>query len=144
MLGLALRRLPYLVQNIVPQHKDVREFSRKSNRCAFPPLGEASRNSHFLFHIVAFFDKFGASHHVILTHSRYQGVSMPRTIHGVVLYDTKEVAQEVDREPRTIQRWIREGKLKAAKHGSEYLISKTELEEFMKNLLQPSSSSGTN
>ncbi len=62
---------------------------------------------------------------------------MPQHINGIVVFATDEAAERLRRKPRTIQRWIREGKLPATKYGNEYLITEADLESFVKRVFEP-------
>lgn len=42
-----------------------------------------------------------------------------------------EAARRVGRNPETIRRWIREGKLQAAKVGTQHVIDEARLDDFM-------------
>ena len=42
-----------------------------------------------------------------------------------------EAARRVNRNPETVRRWIREGKLRASKVGTQHVIDENELEEFL-------------
>lgn len=49
-----------------------------------------------------------------------------------VLYSTDEVAAFMNVTPRTVQRWIREGKLPAVVVGSTYRVKREDLQAFVK------------
>ena len=49
-----------------------------------------------------------------------------------VLYSTDEVAAFMGVTPRTVQRWIREGKLPAVVVGGTYRVKREELQAFVK------------
>jgi len=55
-----------------------------------------------------------------------------RTIFGIVVYTVKEVAQELNKSPSTIRRYIYDGQLGAIQVGRDYLIPEKELFEFLK------------
>lgn len=40
---------------------------------------------------------------------------------------TRELANDVDRKPQTVQKWIREGYIKAVRLGHEYRIAKADV-----------------
>lgn len=55
-------------------------------------------------------------------------------------YTVEEVAKKLDRNPETIRRWIRNGKLKATKHSRKkgFTISEDELDTFKINYMDSS------
>ncbi len=67
---------------------------------------------------------------------------MPREIQGINFLDTKEISKQLGRTPRTVQFWIREGRLKAKKFGREYLVPQDDLDSFMKENIVPTSNFG--
>lgn len=42
-----------------------------------------------------------------------------------------EIAQRLDVHPRTVTRWIQDGKLVAYKFGNEYRIAESDLKDFL-------------
>ncbi|MGQ0668813.1 MAG: helix-turn-helix domain-containing protein [Actinomycetota bacterium] len=42
-----------------------------------------------------------------------------------------EAARRVGRDPETVRRWIRSGKLRSRKVGTQHLVDEGDLEEFM-------------
>lgn len=62
---------------------------------------------------------------------------MPRVIQDIVYLDTKEISDQVKRDPRTIHRWIRSGKLKATKLNGEYLVSQQDWDNYTRAILVP-------
>lgn len=42
-----------------------------------------------------------------------------------------EAARRVGRDPETVRRWIRSGKLRSQKVGTQHLVDEGDLEEFM-------------
>lgn len=51
-----------------------------------------------------------------------------------LVFTVEEVAEILGMHPESIRRWIQRGKLKAAKTGKQYLISRVDLQVFWKNL----------
>lgn len=49
------------------------------------------------------------------------------------LYTPQEIADSLKVDLRTVYRWIREGKLAALKAGSQWRITETALESFLKD-----------
>ncbi|HEX2035013.1 MAG TPA: helix-turn-helix domain-containing protein [Chloroflexota bacterium] len=49
------------------------------------------------------------------------------------MYDTVEVATFMGVTPRTVQRWIREGRLPAVIVGSTYRVKREDLQGFVKS-----------
>jgi excisionase family DNA binding protein len=47
------------------------------------------------------------------------------------LYTTEQVSDLLAVEQATVQMWVRDGKLKAAKIGARYLISQADLDAFL-------------
>ena len=48
-----------------------------------------------------------------------------------IFYTTRQVAESLNKHIKTVQRWIREGRLNAVKKNGTYYIEKVELEEFL-------------
>lgn len=57
---------------------------------------------------------------------------MPRTVGNLVVYDLPEVAEMLRLHLDTLRRYIREGRLRAAKAGKTYLVTEENLQEFLK------------
>ena len=57
---------------------------------------------------------------------------MPRTVGSLVVYDLPEVAEMLRLHLDTLRRYIREGRLRAAKAGKTYLVTDENLQEFLK------------
>ena len=55
-------------------------------------------------------------------------------LEGKTVFTVEEAANICDVHPETVRRWIRADKLKAAKIGTEYRISRAELEEAWRNM----------
>lgn len=49
------------------------------------------------------------------------------------LYTIKEVAEELDLNPQTVQRFVREGRMKSIRVGRVYRIKEAHLDEFIKD-----------
>ncbi len=47
------------------------------------------------------------------------------------VYDLKELAELLKMNIRTLQKYVREGKLKASKVGTHYIITEESLKEFL-------------
>jgi excisionase family DNA binding protein len=47
------------------------------------------------------------------------------------MYTVPQAAQRAGRDPETIRRWIRSGKLRARKVGTQHVIEDEDLEEFL-------------
>ena len=59
-------------------------------------------------------------------------VILPEATPVGVLYTTDEVAQLMKTTRRTVQRWIREGKLKAVEVGGQYRVKQEVLVNFQR------------
>jgi excisionase family DNA binding protein len=59
-------------------------------------------------------------------------VILPESTAVGVLYTTDEVAQLMKTTRRTVQRWIREGKLKAIEVGGQYRVRQEALAAFQR------------
>jgi excisionase family DNA binding protein len=57
---------------------------------------------------------------------------LPESTDVGVLYTTDEVAQLMKTTRRTVQRWIREGKLQAVEVGGQYRVKQDALVAFQK------------
>ena len=63
---------------------------------------------------------------------RFTGLQDPQ--HVVVCYyvmTIAEAARVVGRDPETIRRWVRSGKLKSQKVGTQHVIEERDLDEFL-------------
>jgi excisionase family DNA binding protein len=58
---------------------------------------------------------------------------LPESTAVGVLYTTDEVAQLMKTTRRTVQRWIREGKLQAVQVGGQYRVKQDALVAFQRN-----------
>ena len=63
---------------------------------------------------------------------RRKQVILPESTPVGVLYTTDEVAQLMKTTRRTVQRWIREGKLKAVEVGGQYRVKQEALVAFQR------------
>jgi len=59
-------------------------------------------------------------------------VILPEATAVGVLYTTEEVAQLMKTTRRTVQRWIRDGKLKAVEVGGQYRVKQEALVAFQR------------
>ena len=57
---------------------------------------------------------------------------MAKKIFGITVYTVREVAEELNKSPATIRRYIYESRLGAIQIGRDYLIPERELLEFLK------------
>ena len=60
-----------------------------------------------------------------------RSIILPETSPVGVIYTTDEVAQLLKASRRTVQHWIRTGRLKALRVGGEYRIEAEELRRFV-------------
>jgi len=69
----------------------------------------------------------------VMPRAKPKKVSLDRSDSPIgVLYSTDEVAAFMGVTPRTVQRWIREGKLPAVVVGGTYRVKREDLQAFVK------------
>lgn len=56
---------------------------------------------------------------------------MPNTIEGVTLYTVPELVELLDRDRKTIVRYIKEGRLKGYNFGKFHLVNQADLKAFL-------------